>query len=580
MSSTALSYRVSRFARVSILPLTVFPIKAALIQSSGSGNVTLDGSSIAGYLSGQGTELLMLAGGVGALNVRTNFSVVELGAVNLTSGPYILARDATGSAAVYSPLLLHFDDTQSFFKSVTPLSDGNFTVISATFDTDSSPWIGAPSRIHDLEKDKSVFPLAGVRVSVKDIYFLKGLRSSAGNRHYYTTYPPRNATGPAVQRLMQAGAHIVGTTKTVQFANGDRATADWVDYHASFVQRGDGNREPGGSSTGGGTSISSADWLDVSIGSDTGGSIRSPSGNNGVYGIRPSVGAISLDDVLPLSDVLDTGGFMARDPHLFSQFGKAWYSGSFQSFPSFPQQILLSDSFKSLSANASAVYDDFFGKLRTFLGQNATIANFSIPAQWNQTSETGVSVNKLLNETYPILIGWHQWTTVGQPFFNDFAAANGGRKPHINPGVLTRWNFAQSQGEGVFNQELINRETFENWTMKHFLTENNQSCSDSLYLYPQNAGQYVSREDYYIAPPGPPFGFSDGRVAVHARTPDMVVPIGQIPYMSSITGIEEVLPVTVSIVARRGCDFTLLDLVSALADRGIVQTVKTGRTAF
>ncbi|TFY83802.1 hypothetical protein EWM64_g223 [Hericium alpestre] len=200
-------------------------LQAALIQSSGTGNMTLDGSSIAGYLSGQGTELLMLAGGVGALNVQTNFSVVELGAVNLTSGPYILARDATGAAAVYSPLLLHFDDTQSFFKSVTPLSDGSFTVVSATFDTDSSPWIGAPSRIHDLEKDKSIFPLAGVRVSVKDIYYLKGLRSSAGNRHYYTTYPPRNATGPAVQRLMQAGAHIVGTTKTVQFANGDRATA-------------------------------------------------------------------------------------------------------------------------------------------------------------------------------------------------------------------------------------------------------------------------------------------------------------------------------------------------------------------
>ncbi|TFY83366.1 hypothetical protein EWM64_g651 [Hericium alpestre] len=276
-------------------------LQAALIQSSGTGNMTLDGSSIAGYLSGQGTELLMLAGGVDALNVQTNFSVVELGAVNLTSGPYILARDATGAAAVYSPLLLHFDDTQSFFKSVTPLSDGSFTVVSATFDTDSSPWIGAPSRIHDLEKDKSIFPLAGVRVSVKDIYYLKGLRSSAGNRHYYTTYPPRNATGPAVQRLMQAGAHIVGTTKTVQFANGDRATADWVDYHASFVQRGDGNREPGGSSTGGGTSVSSADWLDVSIGSDTGGSIRIPAGNNGVYGIRPSVGAISLNDVVPLS---------------------------------------------------------------------------------------------------------------------------------------------------------------------------------------------------------------------------------------------------------------------------------------
>lgn len=100
-------------------------------------------------------------------------------------------------------------------------------------------------------------------------------------------------------------------TKTVQFANGDRATADWVDYHAPFDIRGDGYREPSGSSTGAGASTAAHDWLDVAIGSDTGGSIRGPAGVNGLYGIRPSVGAISLDEVMPLSDVLDTGGYVS-----------------------------------------------------------------------------------------------------------------------------------------------------------------------------------------------------------------------------------------------------------------------------
>lgn len=101
-------------------------------------------------------------------------------------------------------------------------------------------------------------------------------------------------------------------TKTVQFANGDRATEDWVDYHAPFVLRGDGYREPSGSSTGAGSSTSAHDWLDVGIGSDTGGSIRGPAGANGIYGIRPSVGAISLDEVMPLSDILDTGGYVSN----------------------------------------------------------------------------------------------------------------------------------------------------------------------------------------------------------------------------------------------------------------------------
>lgn len=56
--------------------------------------------------------------------------------------------------------------------------------------------------------------------------------------------------------------------------------------------------------------------------------------------------------------------------------------------------------------------------------------------------------------------------------------------------------------------------------------------------------------------------------------------VGQIPFNSTITGKTEQLPVTVSIVARRGCDFMLLDLLEGLAERGIVGSVKTGREAF
>jgi len=50
-------------------------------------------------------------------------------------------------------------------------SDGSYDIVSASLDTDSSPYIGVPSRVHDLNKDKSKFPLAGLRVSVKDLYY-------------------------------------------------------------------------------------------------------------------------------------------------------------------------------------------------------------------------------------------------------------------------------------------------------------------------------------------------------------------------------------------------------------------------
>lgn len=139
---------------------------------------------------------------------------------------------------------------------------------------------------------------------------VEGITASGGNRAFYSTYGRQNATGPAVSRLVGLGADIVGTTKTVQFANGDRATADWVDYHAPFTARADMMNEPSGSSTGAGTSTGAHDWLDVGIGSDTGGSVRLPASVNGLFGIRPSVGAIDLTHVIPLSDVLDTGGYV------------------------------------------------------------------------------------------------------------------------------------------------------------------------------------------------------------------------------------------------------------------------------
>lgn len=60
-----------------------------------------------------------------------------------------------------------------------------------------------------------------VRLGVKDIYDIAGARTSCGNRAYYALYPERNATAVAVQKLIDAGAVIIGKMKTSQFANGE-----------------------------------------------------------------------------------------------------------------------------------------------------------------------------------------------------------------------------------------------------------------------------------------------------------------------------------------------------------------------
>lgn len=97
---------------------------------------------------------------------------------------------------------------------------------------------------------------------------------------------------------------------------------------------------PSGSSSGSGAGIAAYDWLDIAVGSDTGGSMRGPAGAQGLFGNRPSEGAISLDDVIPLCSGLDTAGVFARSAHTWSNVVHAWYESFDRNYSSFPKTLL------------------------------------------------------------------------------------------------------------------------------------------------------------------------------------------------------------------------------------------------
>lgn len=218
---------------------------------------------------------------------------------------------------------MYNDENQAFVYGTIPDGKGGFTELSAHVGGAATETIAVPSRLYYTPTKKQ--PLAGKRLAVKDIYDVQGLRTGCGNRAYYELYPAKNKTSPAVQRLLDGGMVLVGKAKTSQFANGESPTGDWVDLHAPYNARGDGYQDASSSSTGSGASMGAYSWLDHTIGSDTGGSMRSPAGVNGVFGNRPSHGAVSLDDVMPLSPELDTGGVFARDAKSWAAVGHWWY---------------------------------------------------------------------------------------------------------------------------------------------------------------------------------------------------------------------------------------------------------------
>lgn len=178
--------------------------------------------------------------------------ILQLGSENIPSGPYFLEA-ATGD--LYPVYRLYHDFSGAFTKSLLQTPNGTFQPLSAHIASSATATISVPSRLYFNRTAEK--PLAGVRIGVKDVYQLAGARSSFGSRTWYDFYQASRFTGPAVQSLIDAGAQIVGLQKASQFANGERATAEWVDYHSPFNPRGDGYQDSSSSSAGAGSSIAS-----------------------------------------------------------------------------------------------------------------------------------------------------------------------------------------------------------------------------------------------------------------------------------------------------------------------------------
>jgi aspartyl-tRNA(Asn)/glutamyl-tRNA(Gln) amidotransferase subunit A len=147
-------------------------------------------------------------------------------------------------------------------------------------------------------------PLHGIPVSVKDIFDVKGQLTTCGSAVLHDNVATRDAT--AVRRLAEAGAILVGKTNMTEFA---------VDVpspvYGPVRNPRDPDRSAGLSSSGSGAAVLTGASF-VSLGTDTGGSIRLPAAFSGCVGIKPTYGRVSRHGVFPLSWTLDHAGPLTR----------------------------------------------------------------------------------------------------------------------------------------------------------------------------------------------------------------------------------------------------------------------------
>ncbi|QDS77168.1 hypothetical protein FKW77_001756 [Venturia effusa] len=505
-----------------------------------------------------------------------SISFIETPAVgSLPPGPYV----ATINPAVLSlssVFRLYPDTYRDFLFGSFDSNDGQgtHTALGAFLPNVWDPLIPVPSRIYSLYDTRA---LAGERVAIKDLFDIKGLQTSGGSQAWARITPVANETAPSIQKIIDLGGVLVGKYKVAQFASGGNPW-DWQDEHYPFNPRGDGWLTCSASSSGGGCSIAAYDWLDFAIGSDTGSSMRRPAAVSGTYGQRPSQGMMNLDNVIPLGGATDTAGVFSRNPYKWVKFSKAWYDPALHQDTSvtglselsvpdtnaFPKTILyLTDYLPLNNSAAEAILQHFIGNLTTVF--NMTLQKIDFTQAIVKANASGALNFDQAYDATSIINTHTQWTVIGKPLVTKWRSLFDNRFPPID--YARRIDFRNLEINDIgyrdtdYATALSSKREAVDWYEANFQYSTNDSCSESVMLYDIGTGGKPSfREPYLNNSPAAtylavlPAGalISGANICPIFGCADFTVPIGQVEYYSNVTFRTEMMPVTISLVVKRG----------------------------
>ena len=161
-------------------------------------------------------------------------------------------------------------------------------------------------------------PLHGLTFAAKDLFDVEGHVTGAGNPDWARTHAPAPRSAWVVDRLLAAGATLVGKTITDEISLGLLGVNR---FHGTPLNPRAPDRVPGGSSSGSASAVASG-FVDFALGTDSGGSVRIPASFTGLYGLRPTHGLIPVDGMMTQAPSFDTAGFFAAEAALFETIGE------------------------------------------------------------------------------------------------------------------------------------------------------------------------------------------------------------------------------------------------------------------
>ncbi|HEY0494102.1 MAG TPA: amidase family protein [Kutzneria sp.] len=384
---------------------------------------------------------------------------------------------------------------------------------------------------------RTLGPIDGIPVLLKDNIDTHDLPTTAGSRALLAANASTDA--PLVRRLREAGAVILGKTNLSEWANfrSTKPTSGWSAVGGQTNNPHVLDRNPSGSSSGSAVAVA-ASLAQVSIGTETDGSIVSPGGVNGIVGLKPTVGVIDGGGIVPISHEPDTAGPFAR--HVV-------------------------DAAITLSALAGRDYVPAEMSLRGKRIGVWTIAG--VDEVWQQTLETLGRAGAVLVDVPPAdqdKIGDNEWPALVAEFKRDvtaYLAARPGGPQTLDE--LIAFNRNDPVELSKFGQELFEQAQAAPPTSDPTYRQHRATATELArgYLDGLIAGESL---DAIIAPTNGPAWLTDYTVGdvegIGSSTPAAVAGY---PNITVPAGFIEALPVGVSFMAEENADARLLALAAA-----------------
>jgi amidase len=377
--------------------------------------------------------------------------------------------------------------------------------------------------IRPAMKGPATGPLAGLTFVAKDVFDVAGHPTGAGSPDWLRTHPPAAETATAVERLVQAGASLVGKSLTDELAyslNGQNH------HYGTPLNPRATERIPGGSSSGSAVAVA-GELVDFAIGSDCGGSVRLPASYCGILGFRPSHGRIPLDRTVPLAPSFDVVGWFARDAGILEQVGA----------------ILLQDLPARAVPTRLVVATDLFAlvpeAVRDALRPGLALLGRSFGSVEERPLLVGTDIDRV--EVFRTIQGAEAWSAHG-----DWIRAV---RPAFGPGVRERFEKAAT----VTSAELADARKRRAVFAKRLDAELSADLVACLPTAPGAAPLKTASAEQLEEFRRQALGLLS--VAGLARLPQISLPLGE---------VEGCCPLGLSVIARHGADMPLLALTRRL----------------